>query len=379
MVLLPNTPDQIKLGSLIIAVSAFLSLIQWKRLRENWQFISTASVLLVLWFALKLVGLLPAQDFQMAIRAVFLKLPFLLFPLIFLSWQPTKADVTHLLRAFVLACLFAGFLSFGLAAFKYLNEGDTSYFSYAKLSPFLHPAYLAMYINFAFSLCIIRLRHLNYRSSAIFFLLAFFALFILLLLSRNGILFLGINITVLAFLLVRARRWSSFLGLFAMLLLLSTMVLQNEKARVRIKAAIGYFDLNEKQASADSFGVRLLVWKSSLQLIAAHPFFGVGSGFEREELAKVYDQEGVTKAKERYYNTHNQFLQTSLAHGLVGFLLVVLVFVLPLFRLRGESLFVFALFVALCFVSFFTESMLERQAGVFFFALFYTLVGKDYD
>jgi O-antigen ligase len=73
-------------------------------------------------------------------------------------------------------------------------------------------------------------------------------------------------------------------------------------------------------------------------------------------------------------NSHNQFLQTFLALGLPGILLLLSLFVFPIINSLKTKNYILFCFLVIVFLNFLTESMLETISGVVFFAFFYSLL-----
>ena len=76
-------------------------------------------------------------------------------------------------------------------------------------------------------------------------------------------------------------------------------------------------------------------------------------------------------------NSHNQFLQTTIAIGLPGLIVLLLILGIPLFLFYRQSDFSAVIFVLLIVFNFLFESMLETQAGVIFFSFFLFLFWKE--
>ncbi|MBC7864044.1 MAG: O-antigen ligase family protein [Bacteroidia bacterium] len=131
-------------------------------------------------------------------------------------------------------------------------------------------------------------------------------------------------------------------------------------------------------ATTESSAVRVLVWKSASQVISENFWYGTGSGNAETELIKVYDQHGYIGAKEKKLNAHNQFLEVFVALGFYGFLLFCSLLLLPLFIYKGKFPMYGFWFLLIVMINFSVESMLQTQAGVVFFAFFYSviLIGK---
>ena len=83
----------------------------------------------------------------------------------------------------------------------------------------------------------------------------------------------------------------------------------------------------------------------------------------------------------RYLNAHNQFLQTTVAIGVLGLACLVAVFVCFALRLWERKYFALLAGLAIIGLLMMTESSLERQAGVHFcsfaFCWLYAITHKD--
>lgn len=123
----------------------------------------------------------------------------------------------------------------------------------------------------------------------------------------------------------------------------------------------------------ESNTVRLVVWTISFGMIVDNPL-GVGLGNENDYIARKYNTYGYTGYAERQLNPHNQFLQTGLAIGWIGFLILIVLFVnLVRSAYRSNSLAQYIAALSLT-VSCLFESMLERQVGVIFLSAILLIV-----
>jgi O-antigen ligase len=91
------------------------------------------------------------------------------------------------------------------------------------------------------------------------------------------------------------------------------------------------------------------------------------------ELSKKYQQNGYAGIESKHLNAHNQFLQTSAAIGFLGMLVLFLLLLIPFIQSLISKDFVFAGFLFITFSNAWVEGILEAQAGVIFFAFFYSL------
>ncbi|GAA4279497.1 hypothetical protein GCM10022259_42220 [Aquimarina mytili] len=119
---------------------------------------------------------------------------------------------------------------------------------------------------------------------------------------------------------------------------------------------------------------RLLTWHASIKLIEESPLLGYGVGDTNEVLMEKYKELNYFHNYNNQYNAHNQFLQTFLQTGIIGFGVLMTIFVLLAFRMnrsRNEL----SVFLIL-FISLFFESMLVRFNGIVFLSIIVPLLLK---
>jgi hypothetical protein len=116
-----------------------------------------------------------------------------------------------------------------------------------------------------------------------------------------------------------------------------------------------------------SSNLRLNLIDVSIDAIKEKPFFGYGIGDTKDILINLEHKNDFFNNK--YYNTHNQYLNFMLATGFLGLLL----FIIFLFKnlqlaILGslEQFSIVLLFILLMFI----ENILDRQNGVIYFAIF---------
>ena len=116
-------------------------------------------------------------------------------------------------------------------------------------------------------------------------------------------------------------------------------------------------------------GARNGYWRAAVELIAEKPLTGYGVNNAQEEFDKVnmkYQTDGMAdywfKRKEcRFIDTHNQFLQTTLEFGLIGLLLLLSLYVLPIVSTSGERRPLMAILMLICGVQSMTDMFITGQ------------------
>jgi O-antigen ligase len=200
------------------------------------------------------------------------------------------------------------------------------------------------------------------------------ALFLHLLTSRTGLLAfyagLGALLVALAF---RRRRYGLLAGA---LLLLAALPLISYYAipSFRLRVHVSLYDYQQyRNPEADltdhSLSMRLLAWEAAWELFRAQPLRGVGIADLEAEMQAQYLR-GPQRADPARLpqNPHNQYLEYLAGFGLPGLLLLLPAASAALLQRRPPVL-AFA-YTALILTAMATESILERQVGMCFFAIF---------
>jgi hypothetical protein len=136
------------------------------------------------------------------------------------------------------------------------------------------------------------------------------------------------------------------------------------------------FEYEMYQGGADPNGFSLLQrlehLKTARAILADHWVFGVGIGDVDSVFQTYYEKANTKLLPENRLRSHNQFISAWIALGIVGLIITVLLFVVPVFQKTKRDYFLGITLIALA-VAFGFEDMLETQAGATIFALFYSL------
>ena len=373
-----------------------------------------------------------SEDYDFALIDLLLKSPFLLFPLIITTSNFVNAkQLNTILLVFTLSSLAINLYAFYHAIFNYLETSNINSFYYHKLTINMHSAYQAMFTCFSIVIVI----YLNLKYKAIknwqMYLVVFIQIiFVLLFVSRMQILIMTILIP--SFFIVRYYHLQQLLkGIIYIVVIFSVAILfmsMPSALNYRYKQTVSHISsigLNDKNTDPRKF-----IWDEALEVIEDNWFMGTGIGDAKSVLTERYSllilenptsknlmdstiiqikqsQKTVEYLKEkalnnnisyneqlnnhakmilerqnnryknfakRRYNFHNQYLQTFGTIGIFGFLVLIYLLVMPFITAIKKLDYLVAIFLFIICSSFLTESMLERQAGVAFFAFFYTLL-----
>ena len=121
-----------------------------------------------------------------------------------------------------------------------------------------------------------------------------------------------------------------------------------------------------------SFFQRLTLWQNGLDVFNRYPMgCGTGNVADAVELDLFKHHPELADSGLR---THNQFITFLFTFGIVGFGIILFVFVWAIRKHRLLSSAVFVAYLCIALVSFLGEDTLETEAGVVFFALMFSLL-----
>jgi len=336
-------------------------------------------------FMLLVLGTTYTQHPNEAWNEIGIKLSFLIFPLLALITPSLeKADLKNILNAFVAGCFLFMAITISHAVWVIAQHPDWYYFTYDRLSWYIHPTYAATYQAMAlFALLHAGIKRNFLAGNMWLHLLAITLLlvFIALLSSKAGYLCALLVLAYAAYYALRNGMRLSSIAMAATLTiaLFITMILALPTTSDRVKDAVADIRTSETAvessdtvatAHTSSTSMRFITWSASWKLLCENPF-GTGTGDTQPELNRLYRQQGEDYAALRQFNAHNQFLQTGAEIGWIG-LVALLVVLIALWSIgRNEP--TVRIFVLLCALNFLFESFLEVQAGIVFCS-FWTMV-----
>lgn len=110
---------------------------------------------------------------------------------------------------------------------------------------------------------------------------------------------------------------------------------------------------------------RLEIFSASLRMFAMYPLFGIGLGEFNKSGAFLEFSRSDFLVSRGGENAHNYFLQILVDLGLCGFILLALVFVIPLIRRKKWPRFSSSIIFAIFLGNLYSHSLLEREFLVF--------------
>ncbi|TKD65091.1 O-antigen ligase [Flavobacterium sp. ASW18X] len=208
--------------------------------------------------------------------------------------------------------------------------------------------------------------------------LAFLLFFLFLLGSRTAILATFVALGVFG--LVRSKRF--LLGLTVLFALIFTInYLYNDSFKSRIDFVLNFnTEFNFQQDwSYEGLAVRYMTWNCSLEGIKENFWFGTGVTKAQLYLDNCYKENEYqsllffNKEHGSIFNSHNLYLGVFLKLGVVGFILLMAIIILILYKSIRDKNIHLLLILTFFMVNGLTESVLVREKGIMLFTFFFGL------
>ena len=379
---LPLDKNYIPFLSFIWVLTGFITLHRSYLKNKNirWGYL----LLFLAFYILHIISLFYSADSDAAWFDLEIKLPLLVFPLLstLLLIKGSKKRKENILLAFVLGNFLAVLICLGVAILGH-DQLAMSNFLYVNLSYFHHPSYFAMYLVFTLAILLFyylpRYNLTTHAGRIVIILLSSLVLagFIILLSSRALILALMAIVVLKIIHFISYIKINTYLKFGAFILLVGVLIFsvsQNPRVEKGVNNFINISSGESLEDDLNSMKVRFVVWKSGIEIVKNHWTAGIGNGDVKNRLmAKAKELYGQDIKLKKHYNAHNQYIDTFVAIGLPGLLLLLAMIFWPLiYGIKNKNYLLISL-VLILFVSLFFESMINRQAGVVFFAFFLPL------
>ncbi len=342
------------------------------------------------WVIMQITGLFytehPVKGWEEVItKSGLIAIPFLFCSGVTISLSARRSLMLYFSLALALVSLFCLVHSME----TYLRHHDSSVFFYHQLvSLFSHHA---VYFSFYLLVCIIywleeglSITEQASQKKALIFLIIYFTLYLLLLSSKIAIGITAIYFVYKLFSLIHYKQSSKAVMISTVGLLIATILIFFTNNPIKKRFAdmtSGNIELfKQEQFSEDiyfnGFQFRLLQWRFTNEILSEQKKWWLGVSpadaqyrLDEKYLAtKMYKGDGINNKGYRGYNSHNQFLETTLQSGIIGLLFLVWIAIALLYktRIKKESLILSLVLLSFCF----TESLLETQYGIFLFSFF---------
>ena len=387
---------------------------------------------LICFFCFYAISFFWSENETVAITDTILKLPLIILPLIIFSQKSlTQKQLNKVFLFFSIGSVIINLICLTDAYFSFVDTNQKNEFYYSKLPVNMHPAYQSMFTCFSIVLFVyLFLKEKVISNWMAYVLVAIQMVFILLLSSRMQILIMIVVIPIYLILFNYYKK-KTLLGLcYTVLIFVLGYFIIKTPSTLNNRYSTTVSQIGSIGIDNDNSDPRKFIWTKGLELIKKNWAIGVGSGdakaslvarfsksikndfelqnlldstvfeiqknkqlfnllegkaFENnlthDEQLRKYAKFSLDRKNNHYktayrneYNFHNQYLQTFAEIGILGLLLLCIILAYPFVIAIKNRDYLTISFLFIIGSSFLTESMLERQAGVVFFAFFYALL-----
>lgn len=363
---------------------SFLCLFDYKpgisnRLKHNYLLI-----FLVLIFSSYAIGICYSDDFTGASEIVLRKIHLLTIPvsLLICNKRIMKEDLSWLLGLFITICIIFSLLCLSDALFDIVKNkslgfqfNGTNYFyftSYQLAKPLgVSPVYLSLFCNF--SLLIVLFTQIIKRSRVKTIVAVYLCSVILMIYSGAGIICM---VTLLATFILRDIKQRLILSVvFGLIVIAGIVYLTTDTHLERIKFLFEFQHINENETTETYRQSNLLdIWMASIETIQERFVKGYGPADGQLALEETYQRNGLMNELQNSLNPHNEFLSTLLDLGLSGLIILLATLVCGMLSGINNKDWIAITFILMMTIFFCFESVLIRQKGIVFFALFYSII-----
>jgi len=365
-----------------------------KRFRQNLKinYVRILFALQLVLFLLVLSNLFFAEDLNKVLKNILQKLSLFIFPLLFaLSGTKFKNKKDLFLKLFVLSNLLMSISCIAVAIYYSLNftngnwvfiPHDINHFSYFRnsdLSVFHHRSYFSMYIVFSIAILFYFNEKLKFfegksKKTIFWFLLLFFMVMVFLLSSRAGMLslFILFSVQIIRKIYFLKNIYYKILTV-TIISLMIVFVFRNERINKTVNRIL-LFENKKQDNKPIKAPARIYLWKASTELIKENFLGGIGTEQFQSVFNKKYSEisgRDINDVTKQSLNAHNQFLEEFVLYGIFGFLILLSLFVYPIFISFKRKNYLFLSFLLISGFNFLFESMLNTIAGIVFFAFFF--------
>ena len=293
----------------------------------------------------------------------------LLFVPVFVTLFKDRHSREWALRAFMSAMLLTLFLSyllrFGIAHQNPILRGFAE-------NPFVFKLHITQNFFMSFATLVLTIwavRETDAKKRSLFALLALAGLANVLFMVQGRIGYIVLALLLVYLFFIRFGKKGLIMGMAAALMLGSAAYYGSKEFRDRIDiAAFEFTHWKRGHASIDtnSIGQRMEFYTNTAEIIAKHPFFGVGTGgFEA-----AYAEEVAKKGMLSTHNPHDEYLLIMVQTGLPGILVMLALFCFEWREAANlspdENLLARGLVIAMASGCLFNSFLLDHAEGLFF-------------
>lgn len=370
------------LSVLLLAINRKLELVSDKKVH----------LLFILFYVAYAVGCFFTNNASEAGHVLESKLSFLLFPILFLFIPNRKIDFSIPVMIYVGALLLEFIYAEGVQFSRLFSTGNWEYMI-TRNSHHHHPTYMSIFDMIGALLLIYGHRQgwRFFTKRIVLVLAVILMLDYILCFSLAALLFFVLFVSFIGFFwLSKKYSWkrtvlligSAIVGFLSIAEFTDGVVSEMGDTLTSIGEFVASSDkfIEQPNKRFTSNEIRMVVWNFSANAIRKHPL-GYGTGNIDEVMGSYFDRYHLAYFTENKFNPHNQYLQTWIETGVIGFLILITLF-FSLFRIaKKRKNFVLLIFVLSFAFNALFESVFQKESGIVYFSvmafLLLTMVVKE--
>jgi O-antigen ligase len=208
----------------------------------------------------------------------------------------------------------------------------------------------------------------------------FLVLFLHLLAVRSGLVAFYLSFVLMIIYFIYKKKYMASFSVIV-LVLISVFLSYKYIETIRIRYNYTVYDLQQssKKESGNNYSIsrRFFSNKVAYSVFLEHPIVGTGEGNIKSAIAEKYKKDHDYILTENILMPHNQYLRILTSTGILGFLIFIYCFYLPLFVHKNYTHLPLLLIYVILSVSFVSEDTLDIQLGLTF-SLFFIMINLHY-
>ncbi|MFT4970598.1 MAG: O-antigen ligase [Chitinophagales bacterium] len=303
---------------------------------------------------------------------LFIKAPLLLLPLMFIFRAKLSNFHTKLImNTFILSNLAMGLVILFRFVIHYAIHAEFIMMDQLLDFTIMHPSYLSISMILGLLMWLVsseKVAPLKSRSAQLAGTVV----------STSSIFLLGSRMAILVLIFVllglviaRLGALKGIISAISILLLAVLITINIPYLNERFSKAANMFTHSAIEVNEYIVDDRLMTWKNSLELIKEKPIWGYGLGDYRFSiLSEKHNVSGFGKGYRQKLNAHNQFMESWLALGVLGFISLISIYLIAGYISIKNHQLIFAVFLMISILFATVESTFQSQGGIMFFGFF---------
>ena len=234
----------------------------------------------------------------------------------------------------------------------------------------LHPTYYSLFACIAILWIIYDFENYTARWKYVLIVsLVILVCVIMLVAAKMPLFILSVGSVLILYKKIKSKR--TLISIYALMIIFGTGLIFSVPSLKNRTQEVGNY-LSATSSHENTIDQRELILDCNLKVLAFNFWTGTGARNSQLALDYCYNSHGNSIIEKDKYNSHNQFFTLAISYGIVELLLFIITFILLIYYSKG---FLFGyIFILATVLIMLTESILERQMGVYFYVLFSLLI-----